>query len=132
MAIIKQLLVFGLLLGTSAFRIYEAYDLDYYDLGEACVNAMTADIVCDSHIKSFMQPSYRGSLDNVTLTDQICTGICSASLRKWFNTVSNDCAGKTLGSSGAVPMQYGGNIWAGWNETCIKDPKTKRYCNGTL
>lgn len=132
MAIFRHLVAFGLFLSVGAFRIYEAADLDNYDVGDACVSALSADIACNSYIRSFMQLSYRGSLENVTLTDEICTGTCSGSLRKWFDAVSKDCAGKSFGSSGTIATQYGGNIWAGWNETCVKDPKTKRYCNGRL
>ncbi|KAF7544086.1 hypothetical protein G7Z17_g10231 [Cylindrodendrum hubeiense] len=132
MAILKHLVAFGLFLSAGAFRIYEVADLDTYDVGDACVSALSADITCNSYIRSFMQSSYRGSLENITLTDQICTGICSASLRKWFDTVSKDCAGKTFASSNTVPALYGGYIWAGWNETCIKDPKTRRYCNDII
>ncbi|KAH6957702.1 hypothetical protein BKA56DRAFT_562250 [Ilyonectria sp. MPI-CAGE-AT-0026] len=132
MAILKSLVTFGLFLGVDAFRIYEVADLDNYDVGDACVSALSADIACNPYIQSFMELSYRGSLENVTLTDEICTATCSASLRKWFNGVSKDCAGKSFGSSNAVLTQYGGNIWAGWNETCIKDPKTKRYCNDII
>ncbi|RKK95856.1 hypothetical protein BFJ68_g14592 [Fusarium oxysporum] len=132
MASILKLAALGLLVGAGAFRIYEAEDLEAYDVSAACVSALSADITCNPYIRSFMQPSYRGSLDNVTFTDQICVGTCSGSLRRWFDTVSKDCEGETLGSSNAVPMRYGGNIWAGWNETCIKDPKTKKYCNDII
>lgn len=126
----RQLVVFGLFIGAGAFRIYEADDLEARDYPAACVSALSADIACESYIRSFMQPRYRGSLENTTLTDQICVGTCSGSLRKWFDTVSKECVGDTFGSSNTVPMRLGGNIWAGWNETCIKDPKTKKYCNG--
>ncbi|SCO90201.1 uncharacterized protein FRV6_14329 [Fusarium oxysporum] len=94
----------------AAFKIYNASDLEDRNVGDACVKAMSADIACHEHIHSFMQPRYRGSLHNVTLTDQICTGTCSASLRSWFNTV----------------------VDSGWNETYIKDPKTKNYCNDII
>lgn len=132
MAVLKCIVAFGLFLRVGAFRVYEVADLDNYDVGDACVSALSADIACNPYIRSFMELSYRGSLENVTLTSEICTGTCSASLRKWFDAVSKDCAGKSFGSSNAVLTQYGGNIWAGWNETCVKDPKTKRYCNGML
>ena len=75
-----------------------------------------------------MAPSYHGSLRNATLTDEVCTETCSASLRTWFDTVVDSCADEDFGDG--VPQRFGGYIWAGWNETCIQDPKTKEYCNG--
>ncbi|RKK66849.1 hypothetical protein BFJ69_g15014 [Fusarium oxysporum] len=44
--------------------------------------------------------------------------------------VINACQGEDFGDG--VPQRYGGYIWAGWNETCIKDPKTKKYCNDII
>ncbi|KAF4998534.1 hypothetical protein FDECE_11752 [Fusarium decemcellulare] len=129
---IRYLVAFGLFFGAGAFQIYHVEDVDHYNVGAACVNALSTDITCHSYIRSFMQPRYRYSLRNVSLTDEICTDSCSASLRKWFNTVSKECGDKDFGSSDAVPTRYGGNIWAGWNETCFKDPKTKRYCNDII
>ncbi|EGU73091.1 hypothetical protein FOPG_14764 [Fusarium oxysporum f. sp. conglutinans race 2 54008] len=121
----------SLCLGTSAaFKIYRTEDLESYNVEDACVKALSADIACHEYIHSFMQPRYRGSLENVTLTDQICTGTCSASLRSWFNTVVVACADEDFG--GGVPQRYGGYIWNGWNETCVKDPKTKKYCNDII
>jgi len=43
-------------------------------------------------------------------------------------SVSTKCAGKTV--NGAIPTKHGDYIWAGYNETCVRDPKTKEYCNG--
>ncbi|KAJ4307794.1 hypothetical protein N0V84_012488 [Fusarium piperis] len=99
MATLKHLFAFGLFFVAGAFRIYEAKDLDMYDVGEACVNALPADIACNPYIRDFMGLSYRGSLENVTLTDEICTGTCSASLRKWVDMVCKDCASEALASN---------------------------------
>uniref|UniRef100_A0A0D2XL63 Uncharacterized protein n=1 Tax=Fusarium oxysporum (strain Fo5176) TaxID=660025 RepID=A0A0D2XL63_FUSOF len=115
MAILKHFVALDIFLGMGAFRIYDAADLDNNDIGDACVNSLSADIACNTYIRSFMRLGYRGSLENVTLTDVIRAGTCPGRLRRWFKTVSKDCAGKSLGSSGTVPQQYGGYIWAGWN-----------------
>ncbi|KAF5697877.1 hypothetical protein FGLOB1_12450 [Fusarium globosum] len=111
MTILKHLLTFGLV--------------------ATCANALSADIACNPYIHDFMSLRYRFSLENVTLTDEICVASCSSSLRQWFNSVSKECTGDEWKST-MVPTVYGGNIWSGWNETCIKDTKTKRYCNDII
>ncbi|KAH7202901.1 uncharacterized protein BKA55DRAFT_698815 [Fusarium redolens] len=129
MAILKPLLTFCLVASASAFRIYESDDLN--TVGTACASALSADIACNPYIHDFMSLRYRFSLENVTLTDEICVPSCSSSLRQWFNSVSKECTGDEWKST-MVPTVYGGNIWAGWNETCVKDPKTKKYCNDII
>lgn len=125
----KVTLAFGLgaTFGAHGFSLYQADSLDV-GLGPSCINALVANIDCIDYTRQFMQLRYRTSLENVTLTDQVCTGNCGASLKSWFDTVTTQCAGKSLG--GAIPTKFGGYIYAGWNETCVKDPKTKQYCNG--
>ncbi|KAH7231448.1 hypothetical protein MRS44_015991 [Fusarium solani] len=130
-AINRLVPLLGLCLGAStAFSIYNATDLEAKNVGDACVEALSANIACPTAIRPFMAPRVHASLRNATLTDEICTGACSASLRKWFNTVVSACANEDYGDG--VPQRVGGYIWAGWNETCIKDPRTKRYCNDII
>jgi hypothetical protein len=132
MVVIQRVVpLLSLCLGSSAaFSIVDAEDLERKNVGDACVKAMSADIDCPAYIRSFKQSSYRASLGNKTLTDEICTTPCSALLKAWFDTVVSACATEKLGDG--VPQFYGGYIWAGWNETCVKDTKTNRYCNGTF
>ncbi|KAF2466137.1 uncharacterized protein BDR25DRAFT_237808 [Lindgomyces ingoldianus] len=111
------------------FVIYDSQKLDV-TLGEGCINSLSANINCADYVQTFMMLSYRGSLENVTMTDTVCTSDCSGSLKNWFDSVSKSCAGKTLND--AVPMKFGGYMWAGFNETCVKDPKTKQYCNDII
>ncbi|KAM5379429.1 hypothetical protein ACJZ2D_004127 [Fusarium nematophilum] len=73
---------------------------------------------------------YRGPLDDTEKTDSVCDKGCGNSLRKWFNTVAEACDGHKL--DGTVPMLMGGNIWAGYNETCLLDKKTGEYCNDVI
>ncbi|KAF4969334.1 hypothetical protein FSARC_3409 [Fusarium sarcochroum] len=132
MAVIQRLIpLLCLCLGASAtFKIYNATHLESANVRDACVKAMSADIVCPAYIRSWMQPRIHGTLENVTLTDEICTGTCSASLKSWYNNVISACANDKVGDG--IPQRYGGYIWAGWNETCIKDPKTKKYCGDII
>ncbi|RYP26769.1 hypothetical protein DL767_007901 [Monosporascus sp. MG133] len=118
-------------------RAQEGEDIQLYiperldvALGEACIDALAANIDCHSYVQTFTELRYRQSLQNVTLTDEICAADCSRSLRSWFNSVSTSCAGKTVNNG--IPTKYGGYMWAGWNETCVKDPRTKQYCNDIM
>ena len=121
-----------LLEGSSAFP-HEGFTL--YDkeslgviLGKECISSLSEPIRCHPHMESMVELHYRGSPANTTLTDEVCTSECSASLADWFSSVERDCAGKFL--DGSVPQRLGGIAWAGFNETCLKDSKTGCYCNG--
>ncbi|RTE79638.1 hypothetical protein BHE90_005873 [Fusarium euwallaceae] len=129
MALLKRSVIFALALCANAFVIYDADDLSGGNLGDECIGSLAADIACHSEVQTFMRLGYRGSLASTAKTDLICTGACSASIRSWFNSVASNCEGKSFSDDDTVPMKFGGYMWAGWNETCVKDPKTKKYCN---
>ncbi|KAH1738843.1 hypothetical protein KXX09_004297 [Aspergillus fumigatus] len=107
--------------------LYTSADLEEYAFPKACKTALMERIKCDSYMLTFMEPSYRGTLHNDTLTDSICDNGCGYSLSLWFNSVNQNCAGYNI--TGAVPPMLGGRLWAAYNETCIKDTKTGEYCN---
>lgn len=76
----------------------------------------------------FLDETYRGSLENATLTDSVCDESCAASLKSWFDNVDSTCAGYNV--SGSAATKYGGQVWSGWNETCLRNPTSGEYCNG--
>jgi hypothetical protein len=126
--------LFGLIswsqLVDAQFFIYDDSTLLDTTLGEECRTALTAQIDCTPYAQTFQQLSYRGDLD-VDLTNAICTADCLSSLKSWFESVSTKCVGKSV--SGGIPTRYGGYIYQGYNETCIKDPRPPRaYCNSTF
>lgn len=126
-----RLLLFALwgsgALAHEGFIFHDRESLDV-TLGKQCIHSLTAPVKCHPQVESMAELHYRGSLANTTLTDEVCTDECSSSLSEWFNSVERDCAGKVL--DGSVPQRLGGFAWAGFNETCLKDPKTGCYCNG--
>ena len=114
----------------SSFVLYQQASLDALGLGDSCTKALYTNITCPDYVRTFLQLRYRGSPGSKDLTDSICTTTCQASLKGWFTSVSAACAGKTLHD--AVPQRLGGLLYEGWNETCVRDPKTKDYCNGKV
>ncbi|KAK1756645.1 hypothetical protein QBC47DRAFT_341293 [Echria macrotheca] len=114
---------------SSAFKVFDDGWLDP-SLGNGCFQALTTEISCHPLVKSFKIVRYRGSLGSTNITDTVCTVDCQTSLKSWFNTVSSACVGVII--SGQPANRLGGNMWAGWNETCVKDPKTKQYCNDII
>ncbi|RYP21256.1 hypothetical protein DL767_009308 [Monosporascus sp. MG133] len=95
-------------------------------LPETCRNALTEIIACDNRTQEFQAPGLRSWLGNVEDTDSVCAASCGKSLKSWFDSVSIACAGHNLND--ALPTLLGGRIWNGWNQTCLKDSDTGKYC----
>ncbi|KXG46668.1 Pectin lyase fold/virulence factor [Penicillium griseofulvum] len=112
------------------FSLYTTDSLEDMDLSASCITALAERIECDLYLRTFTEPSYHGSLNNDTLTDSICDTSCGVSLSKWFKSVSQNCA--TYNITGAVAPLLGGRLWAGYNETCLRDPDTDEYCNDVI
>ncbi|KAJ5553987.1 hypothetical protein N7513_003946 [Penicillium frequentans] len=114
------------------FYIWNA-DTDFdalQSLPNGCKTSLTQLVKCDAYALMFLDETYRGSLDNDTLTDSICDASCAASLKTWFENVGSTCAGYNV--SGSAATKYGGQVWSGWNETCLIDSTSGDYCNDVI
>lgn len=109
------------------YQIYTQESLEGLDLPSSCKAALSGRIRCDEYTQSFQTLRYRGPL-NTTLADAVCDVGCGLSLSNWFRSVTATCAGNKI--DGAPATKVGGFIWAGYNETCLKDQASKQYCNG--
>ncbi|KFZ20565.1 hypothetical protein V502_03132 [Pseudogymnoascus sp. VKM F-4520 (FW-2644)] len=117
--------------GQRTFQGFQVYDFDDWllslKLPAKCNIALTQVINCQDTLQTWTEPSWRGNLENTTLMDLVCDSGCGASLKSYFNTVETSCAGYNI--SGYPTTIPGGYIWEGYNQTCLKDTSTDRYCS---
>ncbi|GAQ11747.1 hypothetical protein ALT_9068 [Aspergillus lentulus] len=100
-------------------------------LSPACRASMTQRIYCHKKTRSLQRLGRRRwglGLGSDALSDLVCASGCGESIAAWFKGVERDCA--TLEERILFPAQRGGQLWAAWNETCLKDEETERYCGG--
>ncbi|KAK2742694.1 hypothetical protein FQN57_005149 [Myotisia sp. PD_48] len=107
------------------FQLYKGNDLE--NVTQTCRNALNEKIGCHPYLVTFRTPSFHQSLSNNTLTDLVCDQGCGQSLKSWFEAASIACANQVLDR--AVPAKKGGLVYQGYNETCLRDTKTGKYCN---
>ncbi|KAG9251359.1 pectate lyase superfamily protein-domain-containing protein [Emericellopsis atlantica] len=111
------------------YRIWTSESLESMHslhLPATCSSALTEVIRCDNRTEVFQEPGLHSWLGSKEETDIVCDASCEESLSNWFQTVSVACDGYKI--SDALPTLLGGRIWAGYNETCLKDPETGKYC----
>ncbi|CAG9998333.1 unnamed protein product [Clonostachys byssicola] len=115
------------------FQVYDAADVGEMrnKFPEICNTALTQRIDCESTVEGFAKVSHHGTLGNDTLTDLVCQTGCGKSLKSWYDNVESSCSGYKL-DNGALPVLLGARMYAGYNETCLKDESTGRYCNDII
>ncbi|GFF63309.1 pectin lyase-like protein [Aspergillus lentulus] len=123
------------IIGGRNFPGFYVWDLDadadaLEGLPSSCRTALAEVIQCDRYVQTFLRQAYRQSLHNDTLTASVCDSTRAQSLKGWFDNVASICSGHNVSSSAST--KFGGQIWAGWNETCLQDPVTKQYCNDVI
>ncbi|KAJ5189018.1 hypothetical protein N7491_005340 [Penicillium cf. griseofulvum] len=100
----------------------------------ACRASMTRRIHCHKKTRSLQRQFGRRSrglgLGSDALSDLVCDSSCGESIAAWFEGVERDCA--TLEERVFFPAQRGGQLWAGWNETCLRNEGTERYCGDVI
>ncbi|RAH79622.1 hypothetical protein BO86DRAFT_148154 [Aspergillus japonicus CBS 114.51] len=103
-------------------------------LSPACRASMTQRIHCHAKTRSLQRQWARwrkgSGLENNTLSDLVCDSGCGESLAAWVRSVERDCA--TLEERMLFLTLRGGQLWAGWNETCLRDAGTGRYCGDVI
>lgn len=110
------------------FSIWQPTELDGLNFPESCQTALTRKILCEDTVQGYDGPAWRGSIEDKKLYDEVCDASCGASLRSYYQDVSQACAGYNI--TGAPLTMDGGYMWEAWNETCYIEPQSGRYCNG--
>ncbi|KAL3483769.1 pectate lyase superfamily protein-domain-containing protein [Aspergillus germanicus] len=116
------------------FQIYLPGSAYIEDLTATCQTALTQTTKCHAKLQGWQELTMRGSLDNVTLTDELCDAGCGMSLRNYYDAVTATCHDQNITVSAGItfPERPGGTIWTGYNKTCLKDPSTGEYCNDII
>ncbi|KAM5453040.1 hypothetical protein McanCB49686_004992 [Microsporum canis] len=109
----------------AGFHLYENATLP--DITKTCKTALTQRIDCHSFYQEWVRPIYHGTFHDGEFTQYLCDEGCKKSLENWFGTVELACAGQNI--TGTLPTLLGGYLYQGYNETCLKDTATGKYCN---
>lgn len=95
-------------------------------VSSTCKTAMTRLIECADETYSFLQPAWPQAYANDTLADMVCDSSCELSIKTWYDDVTTYC--NQFDTKQDVMNYRGGILWAGWNQTCLKDPDSESYC----
>lgn len=101
-------------------------------ISPACRSAMDASIACDPYLLSLAATNFYGTLNNVNLQNAVCASACGSSLSSYHKSVQTACKNDLDPWDNVPAVYYGDFIWAHYNLTCIKDPQTQKWCNGSL
>ncbi|RGP81397.1 hypothetical protein FLONG3_541 [Fusarium longipes] len=102
------------------------------DVSPACAKALTTEIHCHDRVPEMNPNHHQKWVGDVELADKICTNTCADSLRSWNDTVTKDCAEEIDRPGSYLPTGFWlnsvGYWWQCFNETCVKDTHSGRYC----
>ncbi|KID94680.1 LysM domain protein, partial [Metarhizium majus ARSEF 297] len=113
----------------TGFQVYTPEDVDALDapVSSSCRTALTRLIECDDAVEKFARLELRTSVGDSAAADSVCDAGCGASLQSWFAGVANACLDYTTNEGASLTIE-GGRMYAGYNETCLKNAASADYC----
>ncbi|KAF2018021.1 carbohydrate-binding module family 50 protein [Aaosphaeria arxii CBS 175.79] len=114
------------------FPLAEQGSFSDFGLSTSCEQSLYQILKCDNYTAALADPVYHGSLNDIAMTDVVCDAGCSDSLRTIRRRVNGACASTPELFPGYPVIALIDSIWGGWNETCIKDPESGKYCNDVI
>ncbi|EFY87854.1 LysM domain protein [Metarhizium acridum CQMa 102] len=116
----------------TGFQLVTSKQLEGSTLNSNCQQVLQQTIQCDEYVANFRERGYRGSLDSSALTDSVCQATCERSLLNARRRLAAVCASTPDLMPGYPVATLIETTIAGWNETCLKDKDTGKYCNDII
>lgn len=114
----------------TGFQLVTSKQLEGSTLNSNCQQVLQQTIQCDEYVANFRERGYCGSLDDSALTDSVCQATCERSLLNARRRLAAVCSSTPDLMPGYPVATLIETTVAGWNETCLKDKDTGKYCNG--
>lgn len=130
---VNMLLIFFILMAATAYCqlvLYPNGTQFATTLSSQCTTAIGASLNCDPYLQGLAETNYYGSLNDNALQASICEPNCGSSLSQYHSVIASSCSTEPQPWDGIPATWAGDALWATWNRTCLKDPKTGDYCSG--
>ncbi|KAL4788913.1 pectate lyase superfamily protein-domain-containing protein [Aspergillus venezuelensis] len=115
----------------TGFELFERGSLDGIDLAATCIESLYQTVYCDNTVWEMRDATYHGTLGDGELTDSVCDAGCQRSLAQVHTGIATRC-----GESDIIPglpaISVVERLWWAYNDTCLKDVTTGRYCNDII
>ncbi|KAL4864806.1 pectin lyase fold/virulence factor [Aspergillus spectabilis] len=115
----------------TGFELFERGSLDGIELPATCIESLYQTVYCDNTIWEMRDATYHGILGDEVLTDSVCDAGCQRSLAQAHTGIAARC-----GESDIIPglpaISVVERLWWQYNDTCLKDVTTGRYCNDII
>lgn len=114
------------------FQLAATGTLTGVGLTSTCEQVLYQNINCNAFVSTLGQRVYHGSLQDPLLTDSVCMPTCGNALMTAHRRILGACAQSPELAPGYPVVALLDRIHTGWNETCLKDNKSMKYCNGKI
>ncbi|KAH7126685.1 hypothetical protein B0J11DRAFT_604462 [Dendryphion nanum] len=116
----------------SGFQILSPGSLSDLGLNPRCEQVLYQSLNCDGFLSTFSSPAYRRSLEDEALTKSVCDTSCSSALETFHRRVAGSCASNPELIPGIPTLSLIDGLWGAWNETCLTDSETGKFCNDVI
>ncbi|KAM5487525.1 hypothetical protein MaudMau93_004610 [Microsporum audouinii] len=114
------------------FQLAATGTLTGVGLTSTCEQVLYQNINCNAFVSTLGQRVYHGSLQDPLLTDSVCMPTCGNALMTAHRRILGACAQSPELAPGYPVVALLDRIHTGWNETCLKDNKSMKYCNDII
>lgn len=106
--------------------------VDGSNLNSECKKALEPLADCDESVANLRLREHHGSLHDQEWTDIACAPACRDALSTRRQLIRDACTSTPEIAPGWPVMALIDSINSGWNDLCLKDPETEKYCNGEM
>lgn len=114
----------------AGFPLNAVNSLQGIGLEAACEQVLYQPVNCDNIVSTLGGRVYHNGWNDSAVMTSICAPSCEASLKTIRRRVAGACAKTSEIMPGYPTLAFVDSIYTGWNETCLRDDKTEKYCNG--
>jgi hypothetical protein len=114
----------------TGFPLSAVSSLQGIGLEPSCEQVLYQPVNCDEIVSTLGGRVYHTGWNDSVVIASICDSACEASLATIHRRVTGACAKTSEIMPGYPALALIDSIYTGWNETCLKDDKNGKYCNG--
>ena len=100
-------------------------------LSDGCTAAMESSILCDQWLQDNANEDGYSYLNDTAL-NALCPPACEPSIKSYRSKVISACQNDPQPFDGLPAEYFIDVIWASYNLTSLKDPKSGDYCNSRI